>query len=758
VRQRLSKAAPFMLRSKPAAHAAQAGARLPARVFLFAVSLFIVYGSLFPFDFAADPLPLASFFAEHDLFANQSDAIDNFFLFVPLGVALHASFARPAGRAVGALLSVLVLALGIQLVQLYLPSRTASISDAVWNTAGMAAGLLVAGRVRAAFAAQLAARAGGRDNFLLGLVLVWLFYESFPFMPTLDVGLLRAHVKTVVFAPPFEPMRMAQHALAAAIAAIAVVRSGWLRRPGLGLLGLGALALALEVCVAYGSLRRETLLGIVAGLGAGYLAAQATGRRVAGLALVLALAAYVFTVLTPYRGQALGEGFTLTPFSHLLWNGALRELPPAAFEALAIGAMLWAGLRLMRGAAAPWCVLVLVLLAVLEWVRVELVGYHGDTTALVMALVLAPCAAALRLAHGTGPASFAPAPVDVAPDLVAARPRLPLLGLGASAAVLTFAMWTLVRLPGIPYNLAKLFGGHPLGGAAVFSLALLWIGGGAWLAARAVLYLDGRRRAGVLWLPLLLAGIALVSYVLVDFATPEIMLNKMVGAPDLYRRIVDENYWGDAWQLRLAAWPRGLADALERVVRYCALYSVFMIALVVGLLAVPRAGRRARAIAAAAWLLPFWVLAKFVVLDWAITDNLDELVTEGGSLWLGALLALFGANVALVAAGAGRARRYPVLALATAALAGAGWFLFDAAIESVVINNGRVFNGVQFLLGENRVALLPAWALCARWCALYLGAVVVASSGVLLAMRALPAPVASVKRKRARVPRAVAAE
>jgi hypothetical protein len=48
--------------------------------------------------------------------------------------------------------------------------------------------------------------------------------------------------------------------------------------------------------------------------------------------------------------------------------------------------------------------------------------------------------------------------------------------------------------------------------------------------------------------------------------------------------------------------------------------------------------------------------------------------------------------------------------------------------------------------------------LCARWCALYLGAVVVASSGVLLAMRALPAPVASVKRKRARVPRAVAAE
>jgi hypothetical protein len=178
-----------------------------------------------------------------------------------------------------------------------------------------------------------------------------------------------------------------------------------------------------------------------------------------------------------------------------------------------------------------------------------------------------------------------------------------------------------------------------------------------------------------------------------------------------------------------------------------------MIPLVVGLLAVPAHGRRARAVAAAAWLLPFWVLAKFVILDWAITDNLAELVTEGGSFWLAGVLALFGANVAVVAAGAGRAGRYPVLVLVTAAIAVAGWFLFDAAIESVVINNGRVFNGVQFLLGENRTALLPAGALFGRWCALYLGAVVVGSCGAMLVMRVLPVPAAPVKRKRLRVRR-----
>jgi hypothetical protein len=274
----------------------------------------------------------------------------------------------------------------------------------------------------------------------------------------------------------------------------------------------------------------------------------------------------------------------------------------------------------------------------------------------------------------------------------------------------------------------------------VFSLALLWLGGGVWAAAYAVLRLEARRRQGALWLPLLLVGIALASFVLVKLATPEIMLDKIIGAPDLYRRIVDENYWGDAWRAAFAAWPRGLVEQVERAVRYVALYSAFMIPLAVGLLAVPRQGRSARLIVGIACLLPCWILAKYVVLDWAITDNLTELVVEGGAFWLAGVLALFGANVATVAAYAGRPRGFALLAGWTLALAGASWWLFEQAIASVVINNGRVFNGVQFLLGENRTALLSDWALFGRWCALYLGATAVVVGGVLLAMRVLPAP------------------
>jgi VanZ family protein len=710
---------------------------LPARLFLAAVVAFIVYGSLFPFDFSSQAQSLDLFFAESHIFANRADAIDNFILFLPLGVAVHLAFRSYAARATAVLLTVLLLALGIQLLQLYLPSRIASVADAFWNTAGLGAGVLVAARVRDAFRAQLSADNAHRELFLVCLVLLWFLYESFPFVPTLDIGLLRAHVKSVVFAPPFEPMRLLQHGLAATMAGIAVTRMGILRRPLAGVIGLGVVAVGLEVLVAYGSLRRETLLGIVAGLGAGFVVGQRASARRQDVVLALALGAYLITVLTPYRGQMLDGGFTLTPFSHLIWRGVLKEVPPAAFEALAIGAMLWAGMAgqgRWRQRPLLWSALVLLSLVVLEWVRVAIVGVHGDTTTLAMALMLAPAAVALRAGVGE------PAAEGELPPPQPTRLAHALLPLAVTAAVLTLAMWLVLQLPGIPYNLKKLFGDHALAGAAVFSLALLWLGSGPWLAARAVLLLNAQRRHGAFWTPLMVIGLALVSYALVNLATPAIMLEKIIGAPDLYRRVVDDNYWGEAWRAGLVGWPRVAVDATERLVRFVALYAVFAIPLLVGVAAIAQRDRRTRIIVLVLCLLPFWVLAKYVVLDWAITDNLTELVVDGGAFYLALAVALFAVNAVML--GGGLARR-SVLPAATVALLGTSWLLLNRAIETVVINGGRVFAGLQFLLGADRTTLLSAPELFARWGALYLAALSAVVAGIVLARRLRPLPAAS---------------
>lgn len=381
------------------------GSRLPqparprhagARVLLGAMTWFIVYGSLFPFDFAATRLPLSSLLAQSDLFANRADAIDNVFLFVPFGLALQASFDRTRARLLGALLAVLVLGLGVQLAQLYLPSRTASLSDVAWNTFGLGLGMLMSARLGQLLAGRLETQDGPHESFLLVLLACWICYESFPFLPTLDPGMLWAHVRTAVEAPPFGLSRFLQHGAAALLAGIALMELGWLRRPARAVMLLGALAVALEILVPYGALRRETLLGIVLGLAAGRGAASLGPRRAAQLAMALALGMLVFSVLTPYRGQPPRADFTLVPFSHFLWYSTLGVVPPLGFEALAVGALLWSGLRLGKGPVLSWCLLVLILLGVLELLRVELAGYRGDTTLLVLALVMAPFAAAWR--------------------------------------------------------------------------------------------------------------------------------------------------------------------------------------------------------------------------------------------------------------------------------------------------------------------------------------------------------------------------
>ena len=89
-------------------------------IFLCGVIVFIVYGSLFPFNFADTPQPMSQFYENWNLFNNTSDAVDNFFLFVPMGIAISVCYTTRTARLVATTLLMLVLAVGVQLLQLYL--------------------------------------------------------------------------------------------------------------------------------------------------------------------------------------------------------------------------------------------------------------------------------------------------------------------------------------------------------------------------------------------------------------------------------------------------------------------------------------------------------------------------------------------------------------------------------------------------------------------------------------------------------------
>ncbi|WP_180126274.1 VanZ family protein [Rhodoferax sp. BLA1] len=671
-------------------------------VFLWACVGFIVYGSLFPFNFQADPEPLTQFYSDWHMFRNLSDASDNFLLFIPLGIALDACFRTRSARLVAGLAALLLLGVGVQLLQLYLPSRTSAMSDVLWNAVGLVVGVMLFAHVRVALSGLQRVAAGQADSYAMLLVVIWFFYESFPFIPTLDIGLLREHIKSAVIAPPFETMRWLQHSLAAALAGFALWRANWLQPRGLNVLLPGALAVFLEIFVAYGNLRRETLLGIVCGLLLGYWLSARSARNVLWAVLAVAGGALLITVLTPYRGQPVGAFFTWTPFSYLFWWGNTKDISPSAFEALSIGALFWAG-RLFKDAVrlslSLWVVSVFVALVVLELGRVFLVGYHGDTTAIVLAGVLASFLVSFKVQQSNGQQTLPPDTPNAVPP-----PRLVAPGYRAhfiTCVVLAALAGILFHLPAVPYNVRELLPPGLEGVGSVLGLTLIVYS----MANGTFLLFSPRRRKWFLLFPVVIAVHGCLVWWVLWRSVPMESLADIVGSPVL----------GWPWQ-----W--------ETLGRYVALHMVIMLQLLGAILCVRAILQPPKLADALYWAvisaLMAWPLYLLVVQG-AATDNLTELIADDAGFWassalLGAffLTCLAASCVAAALAGAPRAITLSALAVVAAVAAVA---MYWTGAEHTIVKYGKVFSAFQFLLSSDRTHYAQGGELVLRFGAAFLG-------------------------------------
>lgn len=672
-------------------------------IFLIFVVVFIVYGSLFPFDFRDKPEAFDKLVASSNFFSNPADAIENLLLFVPLGFALYARFPRLRDRLIAFLLATLFLGFGIQVIQLYLPSRTASFSDVFWNDIGLLAGLLTAGAARKWLDNQLAEYIRA-NPFPLLLVLLWFFYESFPFVPTLDYGLLRDHIKTAVFAPPFEWSRFVQHLLAAMLAGIALQHTHSSGKRGLATVAAGVLVVLLEIFVAYGSLRRETLLGMTIGLAGGYSISKCGEKPALTTLSTIAAGVYLLTIFTPYRGQIADAGFTITPFSNFLWLNVTRDLPPLAFEALAIGTLLWVGFfkpSWFRRNPALWVSIVLLAISALEAIRVLAVGFHGDTTTLLIAAVLGSFSATYRNNPMAAMARHSvPPPVTYENRHHHDRPTWTTGKVHAmSIALLAMAIYSASHVPGMPYNILELF---PSGTGGI--IAALSLSATIYLAANSTFFLlMGKTRRRLVLFPLLLPLQGIIIWILLRIGVPLESIHDIVGAP-----VLD---WPREWEmfLRFLALHQSIATqmigAVLIVTTICrpSLFAVFAYWLVVSLMF--------------AWPL------HLIVIDGAATDNLVELMRDNATFTSSSLLAsgilfLFIGGTAIGAAIAVSSRRIYLLAITFLALPMvAGCFL--AGLEPVLVKYGKVFSAAQFLLSPSREHYLPQTDLLFRFAFAY---------------------------------------
>ncbi len=326
---------------------ADASARTAA--WLLAVVVFlIVYGTLYPFRFAAvDAGSLPALLGQLSWSrTTRSDIAANVLLYLPFGACLAWLLAPRLGGLLAALVAAVagaLLSLSIEVLQLIETRRVASLSDVTFNTIGALGGgllaLAIAGTHR-----RLRLSALGRvfeHPVAAALVLSWAGYRLAPFAPVIDAGKWRSAFAPRSEGPRLDPVAVLPHLLAWLVIVLAFER---IARPGRAVaaaaLAMGAVLLG-RVLFAGLALEPSEIIG----MGATLLLAPALLRldlRRAAAALAWALVLLIaISGLAPFDFQLAQDRFALVPFGESITRYRAANLTEMFLRCFQYGSLVW---------------------------------------------------------------------------------------------------------------------------------------------------------------------------------------------------------------------------------------------------------------------------------------------------------------------------------------------------------------------------------------------------------------------------------
>jgi glycopeptide antibiotics resistance protein len=247
---------------------------------------------------------------------------------------------------------------------------------------------------------------------------------------------------------------------------------------------------------------------------------------------------------------------------------------------------------------------------------------------------------------------------------------------------LSFVMGLLFRMPGVPYSLRALAGPGLGGAVSLLGLSLTAYG----MADGVFLLYPSRRRRWFLAFPVCLVVQGLLAWCLLRVSAPTKSLDDIVGSA-----VLD---WPWEW---------------ESLCRYLALHMALMLQVLGAALCVRAILKPATLVDFVYWATISVVLAwplHLVVVEWAATDNLTELMAGDASFYsscalAGALFLTCLAASALSAAPQASKQAVSLVGLALAAAMGAT-LLYWLGAEHTIVKYGRVFSAFQFLLSTDR--------------------------------------------------------
>ena len=312
---------------------------------LLIVAAFIVYGSLYPFQFDfgranAGPLVilLHAWPAKIDRFAWR-DACVNLLLYFPLGLAAALALMRRWPRAVAALAAVMLgtgLSASIEMLQIFDSSRTCSLLDLACNFAGTVGGVCAALIFRQEILEITGRRKGQRGAAgALMLACCWAGYQLYPLIPIFSRGRLRDNVARSL------ATRISMVEVAAGGAewfAFALVMRAVAPRLKAPWLLLAMLCLPLRLLIVERTVAPDELLG--AALAMLLWTYPAEGSRVRAGAAMLA-GAIVLRELSPFQFAAPPHAMSWIPFAATLDAERLNAALVLLRKAFDYGTLVW---------------------------------------------------------------------------------------------------------------------------------------------------------------------------------------------------------------------------------------------------------------------------------------------------------------------------------------------------------------------------------------------------------------------------------
>ena len=724
---------------------------------LFLTAALVLYGSLFPFEFA---WPLDASINQLFSFSivdgrSPGDTVGNIVLFIPigfLGAMLSMESAGYLKRLAMLFVGGLLLAGAAQVLQLFVPSRDPSFADIVWNMVGLTLGIAV---LRVLSANKFLAHfPSGLPSFPLALVMLWVLAEFIPLIPSIDFQQFKDSLKHFFFGGGLSIGRILLSGASVLLLAEALVRVLGMCRTQLWLIPILITAVFLKVIVVAVYLDASVTLGWVVGALVWLIMVWSRVKDRLSLSALFLLVSLIIGALEPFRFSFEPSRLHLLPFSSFLEGAMLANTRELLTKFFLFSGLLWLAQSRVKNLTSITIGLACIVFALeLSQIYVEGRTASIDDALLVLfaGLVVAQWDRLMGEADSVNRATAVFSTREVVRTESGSRiaessektiPRAIYFAATLLAAVLIgVAVLLVLRLPGLPYNVRELFLGDGLFHTTLFGLALLWIGIGAYWAGHFV----AGRSLPVLVLPSagLLAGI--VSLVLLGSSVTNESISDIAGSTNLYWFVTNKGILGEWAQHVFPFFGSDIVSFFERIVRYAALYGPlvgilgFFVALRVKFSGGSPADAKGFWVSSATIGLLVWLfLCKLIAFDWSSTDNLNELVAPPGAFGLGGggylylLVLLLAMNATLLSA-LGRGFGKLMLALIFTLLAvPLGWVLLQQGLHPAVEKYGMIFSGVQFLLGPDRQSVLTDGELFLRWAFVYLAGLATMTVGLWL--------------------------